>query len=46
MRKKYCSTGEILKQNGVLSDSDIEKTLGTQKKLKGRRVGEILIEKN
>ncbi len=46
MRKKYCSTGEILKQNGVLSDSDIEKTLGTQKKLKARRVGEILIEKN
>ena len=46
MCKKYSSTGEILKQKGLLSETAIDKALDNQKKLKTMRVGEILKEKN
>ena len=46
LRSQHSRLCEILKKNGLIRSSDIQKTLAKQQSLKSRRVGEILSEQN
>lgn len=44
MTGKNLKIGDMLKEQGYLSDEDLQKALDVQKKEKGKRLGEVLIE--
>ncbi|MDE7250612.1 MAG: type II secretion system protein GspE, partial [Lachnospiraceae bacterium] len=44
MTGKNLKIGDMLKEQGYLSDEDLQKALEVQKKEKGKRLGEVLIE--
>jgi type II secretory ATPase GspE/PulE/Tfp pilus assembly ATPase PilB-like protein len=46
LRSQHSRLCEILKKNGLIRSSDIQKTLAKQQSLKSRRVGEIISEQN
>ena len=41
---KNLKIGDLLKEQGYLSEEDLEKALDVQRSQKGKRLGEVLIE--